>query len=256
MTLASFAPPSPQLQASPAACCLTHQHDARQLARNVAAVVPPGTALEIGSGQGAVAMRLLHLRADLRVVGVEVSSRAAGESVRRATAMGLGDRFRVIRGDALVVRLPDSPSVVLNPPMLPTEAWFEAPAKSTPHEGFAAAIIRRLGAQQTTTDIWIHLFDVHGIDRSFGWGTPVAHVAAEFGFELSFPHRGWRAVGPASRVREALPQLARLFPEALALVDGAPTRLRALGRPDARRLLIPHSVVRLHRSPTSNGALR
>lgn len=256
MTLAPFAPPGPQLLAAPAACCLTHQNDARQLARVVAAAVLPGTVLEIGSGSGAVAIRLLHLRADLRVVGVEVSSTAAGESLRRATAMGLGDRLHVIRGDALVVRLPAAPSLVANPPMLPTERWFEAPAKSPQREGFAAALARRFGALESTADIWIHLFDFHGIDRSYGWGTPIAQVAAELGFELSLPHHGWRAIGPTSRVRDALPQLARLFPEADAQVDGAPARLGELGHVDARPLLIPHSVVRLHRATAANGVLR
>ena len=256
MTLALTDSAHPYVSSTPAACCMTHQHDARQLARVVAAVVPPGVVLDIGSGAGAIAMRLLHLRPDVRVVGVEVASGMALGSVRRAAAMGLGDRFRVVRGDALAVRLPDAPSVVVNPPMLPTEGWFEAPAASWPREGFAAALVRRLGARRVTSDIWIHLFDFQGIERSFGWGTPIARVAAEFGFELSYPHRGWRAVGPTSRVRDALPQLARLFPDARALIDGAPVRLDELRPAEAYALLIPHSVVRLHRAPTANGALR
>ncbi len=256
MTLAPFASASPHVPAAPSACCMTHQHDARQLARIVAAVVPPGVVLDIGSGAGTVAMRLLHLRSDLRVVGVEVSSGAALESVRRATAMGLGDRFRVLRGDALGIRLPEARSAVVNPPMLPTESWWEAPRRSSPGEGFAAALVRRLGAQPGTSDIWIHLFDFHGIERSFGWGTPLVQVATEFGFEVSFPHRGWRAVGPTSRIRDALPQLVRVFPDATALVDGAPIRLSEARPIGAGQLLIPHSVVRLHRAPTANGAPR
>ncbi len=256
MTLATLDAPRPTLPPAFAPCCATHQHDARQLARVAAAVMPPGTALDIGSGTGAVSVRLLRLRHDLRIVGVEVSSAAARESVRRATAMGLGDRFRVIRGDALATRLPDAPSVVVNPPLLPTEGWFAPPAASSPREGFAAALVRRLGERQATSDIWIHLFDFHGIDRSFGWGTPIAQVAADLGFELGLPHRGWRAVGPTSRIRDALPLLALLFPDARAIVDGAPARLQELRTIETRPLLIPHSVVRLHRTQSPNGAAR
>ncbi|MHB8959976.1 MAG: methyltransferase [Candidatus Limnocylindrales bacterium] len=226
---------------------MTHQHDARQLARVVAAVVTPGVVLDVGSGGGAVAMRLLHLRPDVRVVGVEVASGAALESVRRSTAMGVADRYRVIRGDALAIRLPEAQSVVVNPPMLPTEGWFANPGRASAREGFAAALVRRLGVQRRTTDVWIHLFDFMGIERSYGWGTPLVDVAADAGFEMSFPHRGWRAVGPSSRIRDALPQLARLFPEAPSLVEGTPRPLSELADIGARSLLIPHSIVRLHR---------
>jgi SAM-dependent methyltransferase len=237
-------------------CCLTHKHDAHHLARAAALVAPPGVVLDIGCGAGGVAIPLLHARADLCVVGVEVSRPDGDEAVRRATVMGIGRRFRLLQGDALTVDLPSAPSVTVNPPMLPTEPWFAVRGRDGREELFVHAMFARLARRPATADIWIHLFDYQGIDRSSGTYPALAAVAAREAFEISYPHRGWRAIGPASAIRVALPALARLFPDAIAVADGREVRFTDLMRHTPTSLLIRHSIVRLHRPGIMTGRSR
>lgn len=255
----AFATPRPSFPLPipyPAPCCLTRSHDAYHLARAAAAMARPGTIVDVGCGTGGVAISLLRARPDVRVVGIEVVPDHAREASTRASVLGLGDRLHVVPGDALSVPLPDAPSVVVNPPMLPTEPWFVAPCGDGPPELFAHALLRRLADNKTTGNIWLHAFDFLGLDSPTGASPSLARIAADVGFELSYPHRGWRAVGPTSAIRDALPALSRLFPEALAWADGRQRRFAELKRADSPDLLIRHSIVRLNRPALVPGDLR
>ena len=59
-----------------------------------------GRMLELGCGVAGAALSALTVFADLTVVGVELSDDLADEAERRAEALGVADRFTVVRGDA------------------------------------------------------------------------------------------------------------------------------------------------------------
>jgi hypothetical protein len=84
----------------------------------------------------------------------------------------------------------------------------------------------------------------------------VEEVAAEGGFEVSYPHRGWRACGPTSAITAALPALCRQLPEAIASIAGSEKRFADLPRDGAGPLLIRHSIVRLNRTTALTGEPR
>ena len=245
--------PAPSL---PAACCLNQAHDAHRLAQTLATVATPGTILDIGCGSGSVAIPVLLARRDLHAVGVEVSPTQAAIARNRATQLRVADRFELIVGDALDIELPHGRSVVANPPMLPTEPWFSLPSPEGGEALFWMALLRRLAERSDVADIWLHLFDFQGVGRRFGSFPSVEEVAAKAGFEVGYPHRGWRAVGPGSAIPAALPALSRLFPEAIANVGGSDVRFADLPHEVTRPLLIRHSIVRLHRPRALQGGLR
>lgn len=255
MVLVAPRAPVYAFHAYPPPCCLTSAHDAYYLARAAAAMVRPGVVLDVGGGSGRVAIPLLHARRDVRVVGIEVARDAAREATARAMAAGIADRLEVRIADVLAVTLPDAYSVVANPPLLPTEPWFTVPRRDGPPELFPHALLRRLAGQPLTSDVWLHLFDFVGIDVPSGGFPSLVRAAGDLGFELSVPHRGWRAVGPSSAIRGALPELAQLFPNAVAWVDGRERRFEEVKDGGARELLIRHSIVRLNRPALPAGDL-
>jgi SAM-dependent methyltransferase len=240
----------------PVACCLDHTHDASRLAGTIASVASPGTLLDIGCGLGAVSIPVLVARPDLRAVGIEVSASAAAMARYRAASRRVANRFSVITGDVFTVPLPHARSVVANPPMLPSEPWFTMPAGPTREALFWTALLRRLGDRPDVADVLFHLFDFQGVGRRFGELPAIEEVARQEGFEVSYPHRGWRACGPSSAIWKALPALGRLFPEAIASVSGGELRFADLPRDVVPPLFIRHSIVRLNRARPLAGDLR
>ncbi len=67
---------------------------------------------------------VLASRPDVDVVGVDVSTARCRAAERAARALGVDERIRVVAGSAFEIDLPPLPSVVANPPMLPTEPGF------------------------------------------------------------------------------------------------------------------------------------
>lgn len=251
MAIAHVLAHSPAPATQLAACCLTRADDARRLASAAAAVVTPGRVLDIGCGAGGIALPLLRARRDLSVLGVEVAPSEAAEAQRRAEVAGVAHRLRLLVGNAREIRLPSAPSAVANPPMLPGEPGFTVGPKGA-ERLFAHALVERL-AGAGVRDIWLHQFDFLGIDVAYGDHPTLARVATAAGFEISFPHRGWRAVGQASAVRHALPALARLFPDAPARLGTTELPLARIPTRTSEPVAIRHTIARLHRPVITKG---
>lgn len=236
-------------------CCLDHTHDAYRLARAVAEEVPPGQLLDIGCGAGGVAIPVLQARPDVRVTGVELSRDAAARARQRAASSGVVARMQVLAGDAFAIPLPRAPSVAANPPMLPAEPGFSFRSRAGGEELFWEKLVRVLARRAEVADVWLHLFDFQGVGGRFGNFPSVDELARTGGFEVSYPHRGWRACGPRSAITSALPTLRRLFPDARARLGDTEARFGELACAPQAPLLIPHSIVRLHRAPATSGGL-
>jgi release factor glutamine methyltransferase len=79
---------------------------------------PRGRFADVGTGSGAVAITLAAECAELRVVAIELSARAAACAGANARALGVAARVDVVRGDLLAM-LPARPcldGIVANPP--------------------------------------------------------------------------------------------------------------------------------------------
>ena len=88
------------------------------------AAVPKGSAVcDLCAGAGAVGLLMLAREPSLRVTALELRAEACALMERSAAESGLGDRFRVLRGDLRAIRelLPHGSfrQVVCNPPYYP-----------------------------------------------------------------------------------------------------------------------------------------
>ena len=93
------------------------------------AAVPKGAAVcDLCAGAGAVGLLLLARDPSLRVTALELRAEACALMERARTESGLGERFRVLRGDVRVIRelLPPGSfrQVVCNPPYYPVGSGF------------------------------------------------------------------------------------------------------------------------------------
>lgn len=165
-----------------------------------------------------------------------------------------GHRLHLVVGDALAIRLPATPSAVANPPMVPGEFCFAVGSPGR-ERLFTHVLVERL-ADAGVRDIWLHQFDYLGMDIAYGPGPTLVRAGTALGFEVSFPHRGWRALGPGSAVRRALPALGRLYPDAPVLLGEALVPLALVPATTTASLAIRHSIVRLHRPASTQGVLQ
>ena len=88
----------------------------RILARTFAADAPNcTTALELGCGWGALALAVLAYRPELEMVLVDINERACGLARKNLEK----HRFsaQIIHGDATLTALPNTPAVLMNPPI-------------------------------------------------------------------------------------------------------------------------------------------
>lgn len=245
----AYSPCPPEIVRSPSrTCCANRADDARMLARVIALSARPGRMLDVGCGTGSVALAVLQARPDIGIVGVDVSAVRCLEAERHAIALGLGRRFRAIVGSAFEVDLPKLPSIVANPPMLPTEPGFTFPTRDRGRELFWMRLLATVSAWNRPVELWLHLFDYQVMGGPAGDYPSVAELAAEHGFSAGAVHRGWRSVGRTSSIAKALPALRRLFPAALISVGGSIVRLADVEPGTTAPLSIPHSIVHLTRS--------
>jgi len=80
----------------------------------------PLSALDYGSGSGAIGLWLARRFPALRVTGVEISARAIACSEANAVALGLADRVKFIKGSTLAAVKGPYDLIVSNPPYIPS----------------------------------------------------------------------------------------------------------------------------------------
>jgi SAM-dependent methyltransferase len=73
----------------------------------VAAAYPRGKLLEIGSGPGRLAVRLVREAPGMTLTGVDISDAMVERAARRAAGAGLSERVRFKVGDVAAMPLPD-----------------------------------------------------------------------------------------------------------------------------------------------------
>jgi release factor glutamine methyltransferase len=79
----------------------------------------PGLAIDLGTGNGAIACALAHALPSLSVVGVDISAEALALARENIRALGLDGRIRLVRGDLFgpLARVP-ADVVLANPPYI------------------------------------------------------------------------------------------------------------------------------------------
>ena len=97
------------------------------------ALTPPGsTVCDLGTGSGCVACAIAAARPDVRVVAVDASADALGVAAENVTALGLGDRVTLLRGDLFAPLRSGMGAVnliVANPPYIPSRVIPTLPAE-------------------------------------------------------------------------------------------------------------------------------
>lgn len=79
-----------------------------RVAGEVAAALPGGRLLEVGSGPGRLAVRLAGIAPNLAVTGVDISPEMVGLAARRAEEAGLDERVRFEVGDVVALPFEDA----------------------------------------------------------------------------------------------------------------------------------------------------
>jgi release factor glutamine methyltransferase len=117
---------------------------------------PRGRFADVGTGSGAVAISLASERPELRVLAIDLSSRAVGCARANAVALDVAARVDVVRGDLLemVPARPCLDGIVSNPPYVepadfdrldPSVQRFEPRLALAPTEGSAGFRARLIG---------------------------------------------------------------------------------------------------------------
>ncbi len=78
-----------------------------RVADEVAASIPTGIILEVGSGPGRLAVLLARKAPDLNVIGVDISPEMVERAARRARQSGLGELVRFETGDVGTLPFPE-----------------------------------------------------------------------------------------------------------------------------------------------------
>jgi len=109
------------------------------------ALTPPGsTVCDLGTGSGCVACAIAAARPDVRVVAVDVSADALRVAAENVTALGLGDRVTLLRGDLFAPLRSGMGAVnliVANPPYIPSRVIPTLPAEVRAWEPRGALVI-------------------------------------------------------------------------------------------------------------------
>ena len=80
----------------------------RFVARRAIELVPQGTAVDLGSGPGHLAIELAQLAPQLQVTGLDLSDEMLVEAGQHACASGMADRVSFRKGDAVQIPFPDA----------------------------------------------------------------------------------------------------------------------------------------------------
>ncbi len=144
--------------------CLIPRPDTETLVEAALARLPKGARVaDLCTGSGCIGISLAHYRKDITVTAVELFENTARVAEQNAAALGVADRFTVLRGDVTQPIFPDTTyfdTIVSNPPYiaytemetLAPEISFEPRAALT-DEGDGLTVIRGVlkTAAQTLT---------------------------------------------------------------------------------------------------------
>lgn len=222
--------------------------DAQILSDVLIGDLPPGTLLDIGCGDGPVAINTARRRTDINVLGIDIDSVACARVRDKIESEEITDRIKIICADVFTVKLPPSDAVCCNPPLLPDEQCFFV--GSTTRNLFSQALVEKMDREQTSQLIYLHQFDFHGISERTGKLPCLAELANALGFSVTSLYKGIRQIGKNSRIRYNLPQLVKFFPEGTVLVDDLEIPMYKLSNvytSTTDNLSIYQSVVRLSR---------
>lgn len=105
--------------------CLCPRPDTELIVELAVKHLPKGAVFcDIGTGSGAIALSILHLRPDTRVVAVDISEGALSMATKNAERLSLGDRFTPVLADILAPTLhpylASLDAIISNPPYIPS----------------------------------------------------------------------------------------------------------------------------------------
>jgi len=218
------------------------------LAQSICAIMQEGLLIDIGCGSGLVSLYVAFHHPSVSVLAIDVNYQKCLDAHNTAKIANLHGRFRVVCGDAMKMYLPDAEAICCNPPLLPGEVGFlqEWAGEQVP---FWVALVNHVSMLSCTPQIYLHMFDFHGISRATGAWPSLEQVALACGFQVTYLHRGVRYVGPFSRIRKTLPKLADYFPRGSLIVEGEAISFQTIVAQgidfETPNMAIPHSVVLL-----------
>jgi hypothetical protein len=193
--------------------------DACLLANAVTTYMQEGFLVDVGCGNGIVGIIVALKCPGIHVLGIDTVKEACSTTEKKVIEYNLLDRFSIINGDALQMAIPKADAICSNPPLLPGEIGFLSEI-SKKKLLFWAYLVERLSEKSLTGNIFLHLFDFHGIFTRTGAFPCLREVANEHNFELRQLYQGSRPVSSASKIRKSLPHLADFFPEGTLLING------------------------------------
>lgn len=95
--------------------------DAQILADVLCKDLLPGTLLDIGSGQGLVAISVARRRTDVSVLGIDVDTISCDIARNNIERADIANKVQIICADVFKTQLPISDAICCNAPLLPDE---------------------------------------------------------------------------------------------------------------------------------------
>jgi Methyltransferase small domain len=204
-----------------------------------------GTVVDATLGNGVSALALLRGRPDVHVIGVDVDEDRCQNASELAISQSTEQRLQVICGDFFSQKLPAVSLVIANPPLIPDEYGF-ADIRGGSSMPYFARLLEWANNSPNRPEIIVHLFDFVGIETRTGAHEPAFIVARKFDYFLEPVYRGWRRVGPNSRVRAAFKPLAAVFPQGVVYIRGRRYLLSTAPEIDSRvNMRIRHTIARI-----------
>lgn len=221
--------------------------DAQILADVLCKDLRPGTLLDIGCGTGLVAINVALKRADVSVLGIDIDTISCASALDNIKHANLTDRVQIVCADVFKIQLPISDAVCCNAPLLPAEQGFLI-GEQINQNLFWNTLIEKISDDNVSPFIYLHLFDLHGINHRTGELPCLEEIANSTGFSFATLYRGVRQIGENSRIRYNLPQLANYFPEGTVIVDNLEVpmyKFSSILTNNTGNLSIYQSIVRL-----------
>jgi SAM-dependent methyltransferase len=198
--------------------------------------------LDIGAGDGELLVRVASHRAahgqpQPAFYGIDVDTAGLATARQRLATTAPGAPVTLIHADATTHALPRVQLACINPPLLPGETGFV----TGDGDFFWQAMLRRLATEHFAQTTLLHLFDFHNTDPDRGFPSLPATLHA-CGLHASVAYSGRRHIGPTSRIRRTLPELAQAFPRARVYLDGTARQLQDVPRDPPEQLAVDHHV--------------